>query len=94
MENQKTEYAIFGASGDLTKRYLLPALENMKSEVAIVSISRKDYRKLDSLIDSNSKKIFHLAIPSAGMREAIELIAQYNKDKKGIKVLLEKFKIF
>ena len=81
------KYVIFGASGDLAKRYLLPALE--KINVDVIKISRQDYDNLKNLIPANGEKIFHLAIPPEGVPEAIELISR-NFGKDNIKILLEK----
>ncbi len=89
MENNKTTYIIFGASGDLAKRYLLPAIKNMAHGGKIIPISRKDYANLKNLIPSEGEKIFHLAIPPAGVPEAIELISN-NFGKSDIKIILEK----
>lgn len=81
------KYIIFGASGDLSKRYLLPALRAI--EMDAVHISRKDYTNLKNLIPKDSEKIFHLAIPPEGVPEAIELISK-NFGRENIKILLEK----
>lgn len=89
MENNKKTYIIFGASGDLAKRYLLPALKNIPTVENVVPISRKDYGNLKNLIPSEGEKIFHLAIPPAGVGEAVELISK-NFGKKNIKIILEK----
>ena len=83
----ETKYIIFGASGDLSKRYLLPALE--KINVDVIKVSRKDYADLKNLIPAGSEKIFHLAIPPQGVPEAVELISK-NFGKDNIKILLEK----
>jgi len=56
MDNNKPIYIIFGASGDLARRYLLPAiknLQNMNCVGEVISISRKDYGNLKNLIPSN-----------------------------------------
>ena len=92
MENSRPTYIIFGASGDLSKRYLLTALKNMNYAGNIVPISRKDYGNLKNLIQSVGEKIFHLAIPPAGVPEAIELIYNnFAKDNsENIKIILEK----
>src|SRR3989344_4644394 len=87
MKDKKINYIVFGASGDLANRYLFPELENL-NEVKVVSISRKDYGNLKILVDKNSEKIFHLAIPSEGVPQAVELIREsFGKD---VKILLEK----
>src|SRR3989344_203521 len=83
----ETKYIIFGASGDLSKRYLLPALE--KINVDVIKVSRKDYADLKNLIPAGSEKIFHLAIPPQSVPEAVELISK-NFGKDNIKILLEK----
>ena len=92
MENNSPTYIIFGASGDLSKRYLLTALKNMNYAGNIVPISRKDYGNLKNLIPGKGEKIFHLAIPPAGVEEAVELIYNnFTKDNSGnIKIILEK----
>lgn len=103
MENQnkhKIKYIIFGASGDLAKRYLLPALEKIdaKINIDVIKISRGDYDNLKNLIPGSgdkSEKIFHLAIPPEGVPEAVELISKNfagdNRDNRdNIKILLEK----
>ena len=96
MNSDKTTYIIFGASGDLSKRYLLPALKNMEQEVNIVTISRKDYDHLKDLIETNQKsasadgeKIFHLAIPPEGIPDAIKIIND-NFGNSNLKIMLEK----
>ena len=88
MENKPT-YIIFGASGDLSKRYLMPALSNMKYEGTIVPISRKDYGNLRNLIKEDGEKIFNLAIPPQSVAEVIEIISN-NFGKDNIKIMLEK----
>jgi glucose-6-phosphate 1-dehydrogenase len=89
MKNNKPAYIIFGASGDLSKRYLMPALLNMKYEGSIVPVSRKDYDNLKNLIKENGEKIFNLAIPSRSVSDVIEIISN-NFGKDGIKIMLEK----
>lgn len=89
MEKQQTTYVIFGASGDLTKRYLLPALQNMKYEGLVVPVSRKDYGNLKNLIKNDGEKIFHLAIPPEGVLDAVRIISE-NFGQEKIKILLEK----
>src|SRR3989339_413693 len=89
MENNKTTYVIFGASGDLSRRYLKPALKNMKYGGTIVPVSRKDYGNLKNLIRENGEKIFHLAIPPEAVPDAIKVIS-HNFGKDGIKIMLEK----
>ncbi len=89
MQHTQTTYIIFGASGDLSKRYLLPALENIKSIDNIVHISRKDYGNLRNLIPTEGNKIFHLAIPPEGVSEAIEVISS-NFGREDVKIMLEK----
>ncbi len=93
MPNNNTTYIIFGASGDLAKRYLLPALEHMQDRVKVVKISRKDYNNLKNLIPENKEnkceKIFHLAIPPSGVLEAVELISK-NFGRENIKIVCEK----
>lgn len=96
MTQKKITYIIFGASGDLSKRYLMTALKNIKHVDTVVPISRKDYANLKDLIlndqDKNREKIFHLAIPPAGVPEAVELISNnFAKDNsENIKIILEK----
>ena len=67
MKNNTTTFVIFGASGDLAKRYILPALENMNFSGKVVPVSRKDYGNLKNLIPKDGdlpagkiEKIFHL----------------------------------
>lgn len=90
--NNKTTYIIFGASGDLSRRYLMPAiknLQNMKYLDTVVPISRTDYGNLKNLIKGSGEKIFHLAIPPEAVLGAIEMISKdFGKD--GIKIMLEK----
>jgi glucose-6-phosphate 1-dehydrogenase len=88
MENKPT-YIIFGASGDLSKRYLMPALSNMKYEGTIVPVSRKDYDNLRNLIKEDGEKIFNLAIPPQSVNDVIEIISN-NFGKDNIKIMLEK----
>jgi glucose-6-phosphate 1-dehydrogenase len=93
MENKKsTTYIIFGASGDLSRRYLLPAiknLQNMNYVNTVVPISRKDYGNLKNLIGVGGEKIFHLAIPPEAVPDAIQIIS-HNFGKENIKIMLEK----
>ncbi len=86
MDNN-TKYIIFGASGDLSRRYLLPALEHMAVDVILVS--RKDYPNLKSLVGEAEEKIFHLAIPPEAVTDAIKMISE-NFGRENIKILLEK----
>lgn len=79
-----TNYVIFGASGDLSRRYLLPAAENLG--LNIIKIGRSDYPSLDEKLLKDGEFIFHLAIPGEGVPEAIKLVSKY----KNAKVLLEK----
>jgi glucose-6-phosphate 1-dehydrogenase len=87
--NNKITYVIFGASGDLSRRYLMPALKNLKYPGAIVPVSRADYGNLKNLIKGNEEKIFHLAIPPEAVFDAIEIISN-NFGKNNIKIMLEK----
>jgi glucose-6-phosphate 1-dehydrogenase len=89
MENNLTTYVIFGASGDLSKRYLLPALQKMNYPGAIVPVSRKDYGNLKNLISGDEGKIFHLAIPPEGVPDAVETISN-NFGREKVKIILEK----
>jgi len=90
--NNKTTYIIFGASGDLSKRYLMPAiknLQNMKYVDIVVPVSRTDYGNLRNLIKGSGEKIFHLAVPPEAVLDAIEIISN-NFGKDGVKIMLEK----
>ena len=97
--NNKTTYIIFGASGDLSKRYLMPAvknMQNMKYVDTVVSVSRTDYGNLRNLIkedgdlpDGKVEKIFHLAVPPEAVSDAVAIISN-NFGKDGIKIMLEK----
>lgn len=89
MENNKPTYIIFGASGDLSRRYLIPALKNMNYEGDIVLVSRKDYDNLKNLIKEDGEKIFHLAIPPEAVANVVELISN-NFGRDNIKIMLEK----
>ena len=89
MKNNKTTYIIFGASGDLSRRYLIPALENMKYAGDIVLVSRKDYGNLKNLIKEDGEKIFHLAIPPEAVANVIEIISN-DFGRNNIKIMLEK----
>lgn len=92
MENDKTTYIIFGASGDLSRRYLMPAIKNMQNMNyvgTVVPVSRKDYGNLINLIKKSGEKIFHLAIPPEAVPGAIEIISN-NFGKDSIKIMLEK----
>jgi glucose-6-phosphate 1-dehydrogenase len=94
-ENQPTTFIIFGASGDLSKRYILPALENMDFLGEIVPISRKDYGNLKNLIpkdgglSAQAGKIFHLAVPPEAVSDVVKIISD-NFGKEKIKIMLEK----
>lgn len=98
MEYNKATYIIFGASGDLSKRYLLPAIGNMQNTGyggIVVLISRKDYKNLKNLIKNDGEKIFHLAIPPEAVPEAVLLVSEnFGKENQenndNIKILLEK----
>lgn len=99
MEKNKPTYIIFGASGDLSKRYLLPALKNMQNMNyvgAVIPVSRKDYGNLKDLIPNDGNlpagkagKIFHLAIPPEAVSDVVKII--YNDfGKDNVKIMLEK----
>ncbi|OGI76289.1 hypothetical protein A3C67_00205 [Candidatus Nomurabacteria bacterium RIFCSPHIGHO2_02_FULL_42_19] len=95
MKRSQTTYIIFGASGDLARRYLLPAIRNMQHmnySGAIIPVSRKDYGNLKNLIKEGGEKIFHLAIPSEGVLDAVEIIStNFGKENKSnVKIMLEK----
>jgi len=80
-------YVVFGASGDLARRYLLPALKNIP--VQVIPISRRDYPNLKNIVPKEREKIFHLAIPPEAVPGALELIATtFGNDD--VKILLEK----
>lgn len=89
MKNNTINYIIFGASGDLARRYLLPALQKMNYLGAIVPVSRKDYGNLKNLISGDEGKIFHLAIPPEGVPDAVETISN-NFGREKVKIILEK----
>jgi len=88
-ENQPTTFVIFGASGDLSKRYILPALKNMNFPGEIVPISRKDYGNLKNLVPKDGEKIFHLAVPGDAVIDVVKIISDnFGRDK--VKIMLEK----
>ena len=92
MKNSTTKYVIFGASGDLSRRYLLPAIENLQNMNdigTVVLVSRKDYENLKNLITGDGEKIFHLAIPPMAVSYAIEIISKAF-GRENIKIMLEK----
>jgi glucose-6-phosphate 1-dehydrogenase len=92
MENNKPTFIIFGASGDLSRRYLLPALKNMQNinyVGDIIPVSRKDYGNLKDLIPNNGEKIFHLAIPPEAVTDVVKIISD-NFGKDNVKIMLEK----
>jgi glucose-6-phosphate 1-dehydrogenase len=90
MNTANSTYIIFGASGDLAKRYILPALKNMNYTGTIVPISRTDYSNLKNLIKNiDGEKIFHLAIPPSAVNMAVEIISN-NFGRENIKIVLEK----
>lgn len=90
--SKQITYIIFGASGDLSKRYLMPAVLSLK-EVGVVdtvvSVSRKDYSNLKDLIKEDGERIFHLAIPPEAVSDVVEIISK-NFGKENIKIMLEK----
>ncbi|MCM2339304.1 MAG: hypothetical protein NDI62_02505 [Burkholderiales bacterium] len=98
-KNKKTNYIIFGASGDLSKRYLLPALTNMQNinyVNSVIPVSRKDYDNLKNLIlneeglpAGKAGKIFHLAIPPEAVSDVVKLIYD-NFGRDDVKIMLEK----
>jgi glucose-6-phosphate 1-dehydrogenase len=88
-DKTKTTFAIFGASGDLAKRYILPALQNMDFPGEIVPVSRKDYGNLKNLIGGDGEKIFHLAVPADAVSDIVKIISEnFGRDK--VKIMLEK----
>jgi glucose-6-phosphate 1-dehydrogenase len=97
--NHKPTYIIFGASGDLSRRYLMPAVKNLQDAGyvdTLVPVSRKDYGNLKNLVKEDEdlpagkvEKIFHLAIPPEAVSDAIPIISN-NFGKDGIKIMLEK----
>jgi glucose-6-phosphate 1-dehydrogenase len=83
---------IFGASGDLSRRYLMPAIKNLQKMNyvdTVVPISRKDYGNLRNLIKESGEKIFHLAIPPEAVPDVIKIIS-HNFGQDRIKIILEK----
>jgi len=95
MNKNNTTFAIFGASGDLSKRYILPALQNMDFPGEVVPISRKDYGNLKNLIggdgglSAQAGKIFHLAVPADAVSDIVKIISEnFGRDK--VKIMLEK----
>ena len=89
MKNNTTNFIIFGASGDLSKRYILPALKNMDFPGEIVPVSRKDYGNLKNLVSKDAEKIFHLAVPPEAVPDIVKLISDnFGRDK--VKIMLEK----
>jgi len=91
-KNNTTNYIIFGASGDLSRRYLLPAIENLQNmnEVgAVVLVSRRDYENLKNLITSEGEKNFPLSCSTAGVAYAVELISKAF-GQNNVKIMLEK----
>ncbi len=92
MINNKINYIIFGASGDLSRRYLIPAAKHLKDlgEIGdVVYISRKDYDNLKNLISEEDEKIIHLAVPPEAVPDVIKIISD-NFSKESIKIILEK----
>ena len=92
MKNDKPTYIIFGASGDLSRRYLMPAIKHLQSlnQIgAIIPVSRKDYGNLRNLITNEGEKIIHLAVPPEAVPESLEIISK-NFGSKDLKILLEK----
>lgn len=88
-KNNKPTYIIFGASGDLSKRYLMPAVRHLNNIGDVIHVSRKDYDNLKNLITQKGEKIMHLAIPPEAVPDVIKIISD-NFGKKDIKILLEK----
>ncbi|MCX6752342.1 MAG: hypothetical protein NTZ87_02465 [Candidatus Nomurabacteria bacterium] len=92
MKNNKPTYIIFGASGDLSRRYLMPATRRLKDLGKIgdvIHISRKDYGNLKNIISNDGEKIIHLAVPPEAVPDVVKIISD-NLDKKNIKIILEK----
>ncbi|MFA4975768.1 MAG: hypothetical protein WC839_00645 [Candidatus Paceibacterota bacterium] len=106
MNKNKPTYIIFGASGDLSRRYLLPALKNMQNRNyigAVVHISRKDYGNLRDLIPNDGDLPTGQAGLPAGKAEKIFHLAippeavpdvlkiiSDNFSKDNVKIILEK----
>lgn len=86
-EFKNLTFVLFGARGDLSKRYVMPALQNLA--INPILISRNDYPNLNKIIPKGGEIIFHLAIPPEGVLDAIQLISE-NFSKENIKILLEK----
>lgn len=90
--NKKPTYIIFGASGDLARRYLMPAVLNLQEVgdvYTLVPVSRKDYGNLKNLIREDDNKIFHLAVPPEAVPDVVKIISE-NFGKENIKIMLEK----
>jgi glucose-6-phosphate 1-dehydrogenase len=90
--NNKPTYIIFGASGDLARRYLMPAVLSLKEAGdvdTLVPVSRKDYGNLKNLIREDDNKIFHLAVPPEAVPDVVKIISE-NFGKENIKIMLEK----
>ena len=95
MKNNTSAFVIFGASGDLARRYILPALKNMDFPGKVVPVSRKDYGNLKNLIPDDegqpggqAEKIFHLAVPPEAVSDVVKIISD-NFGRENIKIMLE-----
>jgi len=92
MNQIQTTLIIFGASGDLSRRYLMPAIKNLQKMNyvnTVVPVSRKDYENLRNLIKEDGEKIFHLAIPPEAVPDVIEIIS-HNFGQDRLKIIMEK----
>src|SRR5258708_3033272 len=101
--NHPTILVIFGATGDLAHRYLLPAIKQMKTDKILpekfemILASRSDYSTLKYRIDESDKKmgsgaqkLFHLAVPEKAQKEVLDFIALSNLADSHTKIMLEK----
>jgi glucose-6-phosphate 1-dehydrogenase len=90
VEKNKKTLVLFGASGDLAKRYLLPALSNLRNVLDVVPVSRKDYPRLAEIIPEDSERVFYLAIPADAVPETVKMIGLAKYGQGNVKILLEK----
>jgi glucose-6-phosphate 1-dehydrogenase len=103
MQNKPTILVIFGGTGDLARRYLLPAImelrekELLPSKFELITAGRADYGTLKSRIEeaearfgNETQKLFHLAVPTQASKEILNFIEANGLIDSRTKLLLEK----
>ncbi|OGI81834.1 hypothetical protein A3I95_02560 [Candidatus Nomurabacteria bacterium RIFCSPLOWO2_02_FULL_44_12] len=100
---QPTILILFGITGDLAQRFLLPVIKKMKDEgtlppkFRLIGASRLNYETLlvrvteaESELGGTVQKLFYLAVPPHACKEVVDFIETSGLKKGKYKLLLEK----